>query len=141
MFAPLITCWFNFYTCGWFFGVYIKPQAWSITHHFVEAPQLVVLSLRTPPSVRFSSAISLTELTMEEKKQIEARINEEVVRPTSASSISSGVEKDDIAVEKKALLRKMDLRFIPWLSLLYLLSFLDRSSIGNAKVSLKVHSI
>ncbi|KAL8287660.1 hypothetical protein RQP46_003518 [Phenoliferia psychrophenolica] len=36
--------------------------------------------------------------------------------------------------EEKALLRKLDMRLIPWLSLLYLLAFLDRSAIGNAKL-------
>lgn len=30
------------------------------------------------------------------------------------------------------LVRKIDLHLIPWLSLLYLLSFLDRTAIGNA---------
>ncbi|OBZ73553.1 hypothetical protein A0H81_06343 [Grifola frondosa] len=36
-------------------------------------------------------------------------------------------------VDEKKLLRKLDIHLIPWLSFLYLLSFLDRSSIGNAK--------
>ncbi|KAF1850691.1 MFS general substrate transporter [Cucurbitaria berberidis CBS 394.84] len=35
----------------------------------------------------------------------------------------------------KALVRKMDMWLIPWLSLLYLLSFLDRTNIGNARVA------
>ena len=39
-------------------------------------------------------------------------------------------------VDERKLMRKVDLRLIPWLSLLYLLSFLDRTSIGNAKVRL-----
>ncbi|KAI0305841.1 MFS general substrate transporter [Multifurca ochricompacta] len=37
-------------------------------------------------------------------------------------------------VDERKLLRKIDLHLIPWLSLLYLLSFLDRTSIGNAKL-------
>jgi MFS family permease len=37
--------------------------------------------------------------------------------------------------QDKALVRKMDLWLIPWLSLLYLLSFLDRTNIGNARVA------
>lgn len=37
-------------------------------------------------------------------------------------------------VNERKLMRKLDLRLIPWLALLYLLSFLDRTSIGNAKV-------
>ncbi|KAJ3507524.1 hypothetical protein NLJ89_g6257 [Agrocybe chaxingu] len=36
--------------------------------------------------------------------------------------------------EDKKLVRKIDLRLIPILTLLYLLSFLDRSNIGNAKI-------
>ncbi|KAF1996604.1 MFS general substrate transporter [Amniculicola lignicola CBS 123094] len=35
----------------------------------------------------------------------------------------------------KALVWKIDLWLIPWLSLLYLLSFLDRTNIGNAKAA------
>ena len=47
---------------------------------------------------------------------------------------STGESDDlDFSVEdEKRLIRKLDLRLIPWLSLLYLLSFLDRTSIGNA---------
>lgn len=31
-------------------------------------------------------------------------------------------------------MRKIDLHLIPWLSFLYLISFLDRTNIGNAKI-------
>ncbi|KAF8809511.1 MFS general substrate transporter [Phlegmacium glaucopus] len=41
---------------------------------------------------------------------------------------------DTSGVDERKLLRKIDLALIPWLSLLYLLSFLDRTSIGNAKL-------
>ncbi|KAG7093043.1 hypothetical protein E1B28_009337 [Marasmius oreades] len=41
---------------------------------------------------------------------------------------------DVSGVDEKKLIRKVDIALIPWLSLLYLLSFLDRSSIGNAKL-------
>lgn len=37
-------------------------------------------------------------------------------------------------IDEAAVLRKMDLRLIPMLSILYLLAFLDRGNIGNAKV-------
>lgn len=36
--------------------------------------------------------------------------------------------------QDKKLLWKLDLRLIPWLCLLYLISFLDRTNIGNAKL-------
>ncbi|TFL02117.1 MFS general substrate transporter [Pterulicium gracile] len=37
-------------------------------------------------------------------------------------------------IDEKKLIRKIDLALIPWLSVLYLLSFLDRTSIGNARL-------
>ena len=37
-------------------------------------------------------------------------------------------------IDPKKVLRKMDLRLIPMLALLYLLSFLDRGNIGNARI-------
>ena len=42
---------------------------------------------------------------------------------------------DVSGVDEKKLLRKLDWWLVPWLSFLYLLSFLDRTSIGNARVS------
>jgi len=38
---------------------------------------------------------------------------------------------DASGVDERKLLRKVDLALIPWLCLLYLLSFLDRTSIGK----------
>ncbi|KAN0100516.1 Major facilitator superfamily domain containing protein [Tylopilus felleus] len=43
-------------------------------------------------------------------------------------------EVDTSAVDEQRLLRKMDVRIVPWLGLLYLLNFLDRGAIGNAKL-------
>ena len=44
---------------------------------------------------------------------------------------------DTSDIDEKKLIRKLDLALIPWLSFLYFLAFLDRTSIGNAKVSLQ----
>ena len=41
---------------------------------------------------------------------------------------------DVSGIYEARLIRKMDWRLPPWLSFLFLLSFLDRTSIGNAKV-------
>jgi hypothetical protein len=41
---------------------------------------------------------------------------------------------EDREVFERKLLRKLDWRLIPWPALLYLMSFLDRTNIGNAKV-------
>ena len=50
-------------------------------------------------------------------------------------------EPDTSNVNPKKVLLKMDLRLIPMLALLYLLSFLDRGNIGNAKIEGLVESL
>jgi len=50
------------------------------------------------------------------------------------AGVSITVYNEDVdtsGVDEKKLLRKMDLALIPWLSFLYLLSFLDQTSIGK----------
>lgn len=49
-----------------------------------------------------------------------------------SSALESAVEWDESATKK--LIRKIDWRLIPFLALLYLLSFLDRTNIGNARL-------
>lgn len=44
-------------------------------------------------------------------------------------------EREFTPLETKRLLRKLDWALLPLLSLLYLLSFLDRANIGNAKLA------
>ncbi|KAL5121951.1 hypothetical protein ACEQ8H_000167 [Pleosporales sp. CAS-2024a] len=46
----------------------------------------------------------------------------------------AGLSEAERAAHDKALLRKLDIKLIPWLSFLYLISFLDRTNIGNAKL-------
>lgn len=53
----------------------------------------------------------------------------------SASGRVESAVTDFDAVEHKRILRKIDWHLLPFVSLLYLLSFLDRSNIGNAKVA------
>ncbi|KAL4821607.1 major facilitator superfamily domain-containing protein [Aspergillus spinulosporus] len=45
-----------------------------------------------------------------------------------------GLSEEERAKIDRALLWKLDMRLVPWLSLLYLVSFLDRTNIGNAKL-------
>ncbi|KAL2140004.1 hypothetical protein VTI28DRAFT_4398 [Corynascus sepedonium] len=55
--------------------------------------------------------------------------------PSSGSG--SGSESEELesgTVDKKALLRKLDWRLLPAVGILYLLSFLDRSNVGNARI-------
>ncbi|EPS29526.1 hypothetical protein PDE_04476 [Penicillium oxalicum 114-2] len=46
----------------------------------------------------------------------------------------AGLSEEEKAAIDRRLLWKLDLRLVPWLSLLYLISFLDRTNIGNAKI-------
>lgn len=50
------------------------------------------------------------------------------------ASASEREEIDHGAVNEKALLRKIDWRLLPAVGILYLLSFLDRSNVGNARI-------
>lgn len=52
-------------------------------------------------------------------------------RPSFASDNSF---TNPTGINEKKLLRKLDLKLLPPLSLLYLLSFLDRSNVGNARI-------
>ncbi|KAI4115913.1 MAG: hypothetical protein LQ345_003570 [Seirophora villosa] len=46
----------------------------------------------------------------------------------------AGLSAEERAKIDRRLLWKLDLRLIPWLCLLYLISFLDRTNIGNARL-------
>lgn len=43
-------------------------------------------------------------------------------------------EIDTSGIDERKLMRKVDWHVIPWLALLYLLSYLDRGNVGNARV-------
>ncbi|PGH10725.1 hypothetical protein AJ79_05316 [Helicocarpus griseus UAMH5409] len=53
---------------------------------------------------------------------------------TASSPDTSSVIEQSSAINEKALLRRLDLKLLPPLTLLYLLSFLDRSNVGNARI-------
>lgn len=42
-------------------------------------------------------------------------------------------EVDTSRIDERKLMRKIDWHVVPWLAVLYLLNFLDRGNIGNAK--------
>lgn len=51
---------------------------------------------------------------------------------TDSSDAASDEDIELDGINEKALIRRIDYRLVPWLALLYLLSFLDRTNIGNA---------
>lgn len=67
---------------------------------------------------------------MEDKKSTDLHLED---IDLAGKSIDQNEADIDPAVEKK-LLRKIDLRLLPPLALLYLCAFLDRTNIGNAKI-------
>lgn len=53
------------------------------------------------------------------------------------ASHGSASENDEVGagtVSERALLRKLDWRLLPAVGILYLLSFLDRSNVANARI-------
>lgn len=79
----------------------------------------------TNPSHQFDDAIIEKSLQNAEFTQNES------IADAKGSSLTL---PDFAGVDENAVLRKMDIRLIPMLSMLYLLAFLDRGNIGNAKI-------
>ncbi|EAA31532.1 MFS general substrate transporter [Neurospora crassa] len=52
----------------------------------------------------------------------------------SSSKASETVDFETNSVNENSLLRKLDVRLLPAVGILYLLSFLDRSNVGNARI-------
>ncbi|KAG8896330.1 hypothetical protein FRB99_008936 [Tulasnella sp. 403] len=77
--------------------------------------------------------MSSTGSVVNEKGDLILEKSEDAV--LSAESLSVGVFENYFdAEEDRRVLRKIDWHVIPYVSFLYLLSFLDRSTMGNAKV-------
>ena len=70
--------------------------------------------------------VSQPSLSIEYEEKVKASQVDHVIPLNAGLDVSQ--------LDERKLVRKIDLHLIPWLSLLYLLSFLDRTSIGNAKV-------
>lgn len=68
---------------------------------------------------------------MEDDKQNELHIEEGLAPKIDVEE--NGLEPIDLEAEKR-LLRKLDWHILPPLGVLYLITFLDRTNIGNAKI-------
>ncbi|KIW72636.1 hypothetical protein PV04_00816 [Phialophora macrospora] len=67
----------------------------------------------------------------ENEKHIEG---EQPVHVLELPDPDEGLSEEERKKIDRALLWKLDLQLIPWLAFLYLISFLDRTNIGNAKI-------
>jgi hypothetical protein len=63
------------------------------------------------------------------------------ITPSNDRYVLYRPEVDTSHVNQKELMRRIDIHVIPWLAVLYFLNFLDRGSIGNAKVRRGVISL
>ncbi len=77
---------------------------------------------------------SSLDLEKAEMSHIEAKADPDHYEEAKVDSV--GLESDEEKRVLKSLLWKLDTRMLPMLAVLFLFSFLDRTNIGNAKVSL-----
>ncbi|RYP36432.1 hypothetical protein DL767_003395 [Monosporascus sp. MG133] len=61
-------------------------------------------------------------------------LREEIEKVDAVATAPETTFESFAHLDEKRILRKMDIRLIPMLAVLYLLSFLDRGNIGNAKI-------
>lgn len=61
-------------------------------------------------------------------------LDDGAAKDVSSLNSSNGISSEDKALERRTLL-KLDLLLPPAMAILYLLAFLDRSNIGNARVA------
>ena len=83
-------------------------------------------------------------MTTSEPKMLQDTEKQEVLSEDSGGkdvTVLHNPHMDVSGVDEAKLVVKIDWRLIPWLSFLYLLSFLDRASIGNARVCSQIHSL
>jgi len=74
----------------------------------------------------------------EDKLAADHQRAEHVAEKISNSSGSDEIEAQDVELQEREaarVLRKVDMRLVPLLALLYLVAFIDRSNIGNAKIA------
>lgn len=75
--------------------------------------------------------MSQVELSQEKKGREEGDTASSEQLQDNAQVPLYNAHVDISRIDEKKLIRKIDWALIPWLSLLYLLSFLDRTSIGK----------
>lgn len=75
-----------------------------------------------------------TATTVQDADKAEAKEYESTMIPDVATTNAPISVEEFANLDEKKILRKMDLRLIPMLTLLYLLSYLDRESNTSASV-------
>lgn len=81
-----------------------------------------------------ASATLDTEKSYNEKHSEDGSLKKDVIPMDDMPDPDAGLSDEERAAIDRKLLWRLDLKLIPWLSFLYLISFLDRTNIGNAKI-------
>ncbi|KAI8814248.1 major facilitator superfamily domain-containing protein [Cladochytrium replicatum] len=82
--------------------------------------------MTTTEQANATENVDLAEPASDDKKRVDSVVDVDIVDEKAAFMISEA--------DEKAIVRKMDINIIPWLTVMYFLSFLDRVNIGNARV-------
>lgn len=92
-------------------------------------------------------AMSVIETSESTQTASSRRVSKEDATIVEVERDAGEVQQDEVelynphidvsGVDEKKLQRKIDWQLVPWLSFLFLLSFLDRTSVGNAKVRVR----
>ncbi|KAE9381195.1 MFS nicotinic acid transporter-like protein [Stipitochalara longipes BDJ] len=82
----------------------------------------------------------LPSIRTSDDKDLQAGAHEEMeggaqVMPNLPIDPDAHLSYDERVIIDRKLVRKLDMTLIPWLCLLYLMAFLDRTNIGNAKIA------
>ncbi|KAI7086206.1 hypothetical protein KC352_g40843, partial [Hortaea werneckii] len=81
------------------------------------------------------TAVQMERVSSSDLEAEKAHATEHAERLSELADPDAGKSPEERAAIDRKLMRKVDLWLIPWLCLLYLLSFLDRSNIGNARLA------
>lgn len=81
------------------------------------------------PGVGIDASLQLSHPTMSKERDS----YDETHAPSTSSKQELDVSYDEAAA--KRVIRKIDRHLLPFVTLLYLLSFLDRANIGNARLA------
>ncbi|KAK5163289.1 uncharacterized protein LTR77_010875 [Saxophila tyrrhenica] len=85
------------------------------------------------PTEKVADTTVQPDSSSDEEDKLREVLKTEVLR--DENDPDNGKTPEERAAIDKTLMRKVDRWLIPWMCLLYLLSFLDRTNIGNARVA------
>ncbi|KAK7190225.1 hypothetical protein PSPO01_03946 [Paraphaeosphaeria sporulosa] len=120
----------------------IRGRVWGQRHYRYHSPTIVRNLLQLRPIYGLTTQVSSTlkyyhysAMSSPEKVEKGGESPERVHIPDVEKTDSTWNDPADIPVElDKRITRKLDKRLMPWLFGLWLLAFIDRSNIGNAKI-------